>query len=367
MIAALSILILSKCWGTYSARGTFFTLSNSKVPDATQESGVTALATLGSYGVATGNKLGKLEIQEIQRSSGNPTPTSAQFCRSINGASNRPSPIFCLAFAESEDLLFSGAGDRYVSVWEKEGKNWICSDTLGPHTGWVRDLLYDRKSGRLHSIGCNCIETWTLSEAGVWEHWEKSKIESSPLDGATLSSDLLCLSAFQEPYFLAGGVDGRLHVWNSAKIGSPIRSHSAHNGRVNDITYSSSGFIFSAGNDGKVLCWQSVSENFDFKLVTSFEVENSRITCLWASDKVGDLNEFIFCGTNHGEVVLLALADGGGKLSPISTFQLIQQPIIHCFCVDEQDKDFNLWIGHSNGLSVYPLSSFVGVKGNESS
>lgn len=94
--------------------------------------------------------------------------------------------------------LFCGGGDRYISVWQHEqtDKNWRCSQRLGPHTGWVKDVLFDKHSHSLHSIGCNCIESWKRkviegSTDLTWKHTAKRAIESSIEEGATLSSDLL--------------------------------------------------------------------------------------------------------------------------------------------------------------------------------
>jgi hypothetical protein len=66
----------------------------------------------------------------------------------------------------------------------------------------------------LFSIGCKCIETWKKREdSDEWVHLFKSLIESDPMQGSTLSSDLLCLCSLAENGRIeSGGVDGRIHL-----------------------------------------------------------------------------------------------------------------------------------------------------------
>jgi hypothetical protein len=185
-----------------------------------------------------------------------------------SGSRRVPFPIYTLAFSKNKPkngVLFSGGGDRYVTVWRKQqqtsssppqGRNedlWTtASQKLGPHTGWVKDVYYDGVNEILHSIGCNCIESWKKmptekenDEPILFSHWKKSTIESSPTAGSTLSSDLLCLcgttsirqgtnnenlgrSKMMDDLLLAGGVDGRIHVWNSKGMGNHLYSAGQH-------------------------------------------------------------------------------------------------------------------------------------------
>jgi len=345
--------------------------ATSRFPDEFHGSGgvtgMTSLLPVGEEGVVAGDKIGSLRIFESSLdddADDTPRPAAASFCQSINGETSRPSPIFSLDCAADKQQIFSGAGDRYVSVWEKEDKNWFCVQKLGPHTGWVRDVLFIKQTCRLHSIGCNCIETWKPSGDGKWENEKTSQIESSPSHGATLSSDLLCLSLFEEPYFLAGGVDGRLHLWNSSSMGSPVRSMPTHEGRVNAIEYCTSGLIFTAGNDNKVKCWKYFVKEGCLESVAEFDLQESRVTSL-SSVRLGSCDDYLFCGTNMGEVALLCLKKGSDALNLVTLFQIAQRPMIHSICVKTEDKP-SLWIGHSNGLSVFSLASLTNLESMKS-
>ena len=341
-------------------------------------------------GVLVGNKRGTLQIFKSRHGNHHQNEPllidnkAAAFLEKdqTNGETfRRPSPVFCLDATPDGALVFSGAGDRYVSVWEKEKDNgdcWNCIETLGPHTGWVRSILYNSATDRLHSIGCNCIETWCRrcqDDSGQWQHWKKSTIESSPEEGATLSSDLLCLCPLllgdDSVYFVAGGVDGRLHVWDSHSMGKPLFSApAAHDGRVNAMEFSKkSNLLVTAGNDGKVKCWKCHIADHRIDLVGEFVVvgdeqeESSRVTCLWTQD-FGGVHDYIFCGTNVGEVLLLKLPNGSPPLKLTTTFQLAQRPIVHCLCMykEKNQEEPDLWVGHSNGLSVFSLKSFASLK-----
>ena len=67
-------------------------------------------------------------------------------------------PIYSMAMAKSscdEIFLFCGSGDRWISVWKLAANAVSGSDAefvqkLGPHTGWVKDIVYDEKSQLLH-------------------------------------------------------------------------------------------------------------------------------------------------------------------------------------------------------------------------
>lgn len=322
-------------------------------------------------GVIVGDKLGSLRYETIHSNNNKNdneaigssvvASRSGSFCHNINGISERPVPIFCLDATSDALLVFSGAGDRYVTAWEKqdENQNWYSREKLGPHTGWVRDILYDSSRDVLHSIGCNCIETWKRSSGnGKWQHWKKSRIESSPTDGATLSSDLLCLGKFEEPYFLAGGVDGRVHLWDSDSMGTPILSFAAHQGRVNAIQRLSqnSSCILTAGNDGKIICWKYGDVDGRFQKACEFDLGESRVTCMWVTAWKGI--DHVFCGTNNGEVALLSLENEPTSFQLVTIFQLASVPIVHAICVDAQEPS-NVWIGHSNGLSIFSLASLT--------
>ena len=355
--------------------------------------GVTALLSLkNDGGVVVGDKRGNLRVERLRRDKNGTTigktiVSATPFGRFVNGVTSRPTPIFCLATGDisgttdmdgdkGSHVLFSGAGDRFLSVWQRDDQGrWVFSTELGPHTGWVRDILYIKQTNHLHSIGCNCIETWVPTSAsnpepGQWQHWKKSSIESSPSEGATLSSDLLCLAASKDSHFFAGGVDGRVHVWDSTTMESPVHSFPAHQARLNALAFSDKGLLYTGGNDGQVKAWQCDAKKGLFDQLAVYALENGRVTSLalldlgscGASTTVLDY-EYVLCGTNEGVVLLLqSQPDKPSSLKLVTSFQLMHQPIVNSMCLHREGHDENfLWIGHSAGLSVFPLSDFVNV------
>lgn len=204
-----------------------------------------------------------------------------------------PYPFYSLLHHQDpttkKNHLFVGSGDRFISVLQEDistdnddtgssSHHWHRRQRLGPHTGWVKSLALDNTSSDqaslLHSIGCNCIETWELSSllsekdgetSKKWRHKKKRAIESSPKQGSTLSSDLLVLSVMPTIHnkcLVSGGVDGRLHIWSSDPDVSskPLQSLAAHDGRVSALEnvllfhQQDACLLFSAGRDGVLQC-----------------------------------------------------------------------------------------------------------------
>ncbi len=209
----------------------------------------------------------------------------------------KPYPIYSMDIISTsmikEDtkqrMILCGGGDRFVTIWqeveEELENNWSINSRLGPHTGWVKDVIYDHMNDFIFSIGCNCIEVWYNTDERSFEHLCKLTIDSCQDQGSTLSSDLLCLSTFSSTHnfrkgtiLFGGGVDGRIHSWIIEKRqmhqGQPtldktkttakasnfkvsINSDniiSAHNGRVNKITvcHKFNNTLLSIGNDGAI-------------------------------------------------------------------------------------------------------------------
>lgn len=291
-------------------------------------------------------------------------------------------PIYSLTSSASH--LFCGAGNRYISVWSRSveptesGKQELFhyQQQLGPHTGWVKDLVYDNHNNLLHSIGCNCIETWDCF-AVPFQHSIKRSIESSPTMGTTLSSDLLCLCLVESQhsmhhYLLSGGVDGRIHVWasNPADLGQsniePLCSITAHGGRVNKMLYSKAiKAILSVGNDGRLsVCRIRKFSDSKFVLepISSLPIgqhfekpDDLRLTAL--SIVGGNTNErecSVALGTSCGKVFVATLQeteDGDLDLSSHRTItQLEDEPLVYSLACLRTETDRQLWVGHATGL-----------------
>lgn len=239
------------------------------VENTFQGEGIVSLLPLGTDAIIAGTKRGNLERfrwNEESQSLAHDGPIKPLPTPQDGSPKSIPYPIYSLLSIKQDDTfqLFCGGGDRYITKWEHdtEAESWKVAQKLGPHTGWVKALSMDANKGLVHSIGCNCIETWMQSGKNEeWEHLRKRTIESSPDLGATLSSDLLCLAQFQD-LLCSGGVDGRVHIWPSDPGDSlqPLRSIAAHDGRVNTLVTvpldgnPDSCLLFSAGHDGVLQC-----------------------------------------------------------------------------------------------------------------
>ncbi|CAJ1966726.1 unnamed protein product [Cylindrotheca closterium] len=219
--------------------------------------------------------------------------------------------------------IFCGRGDRYISVWDTEIKEYV--QRLGPHTGWVQDLAYNEDAQILYSIGCNCIEVWDCSgrdtSDGSIRHISKLSVENSVL-ASTLSSDLLrlCLvdgqhvssdkergkgTKAEKKIIMFSGVDGRIHLRSSYRQTSLV-----HKGRINALTYSSmkSQILFSVGNDGK-LCASRINfySSMEIELLAELELKGlPRLTTVTILEEADNGELYLVVGTTEGDIIFVS-------------------------------------------------------------
>ena len=282
-------------------------------------------------------------------------------------------PIYSMGSYYDKDRqllgLACGGGDRFVTVWENDCnykddfmeksisgndiQNWKVTSTLGPHTGWIKDLViepppspqqgskYQDRKIRMHSIGCNCIETWVycttkdsttssidnsiqdnneISDHNTWKHYMKRTVDSCPLTGATLSSDLLCLCLDirneNDCLLYSGGVDGRIHQWHGDS-GTPIVSFPAHDGRVNALVMANEAqFLISSGHDGIIKCWD-VSKHTCFGGVVGDPTEEKSFRTVDVKDRILAMT-CIRESENHADMIV---GTASGVLFSISAFR----------------------------------------------
>ena len=330
--------------------------------------------------------------------------------------STRPESILC------------GGGDRYITVWNNMENNiiqkptrngriqdtWQIVNQLGPHTGWVKDMVSYSQSSTdtplLFSIGCNCIEIWKMnckhgsksksaSPQWSWQHDSKLEIESSLEFGCTLSSDLLCLGVCNKSakhrstsptdtesvYLFAGGVDGRLHRWTLTLDGSlkNAEHRSAHQGRVNEILVCEEfNVLASIGSDGVLLCksmrdgpfeeWTGVSLDINQAIIgaacmeksSDFTVKVTSVCCLRENDKEAIL--VVGCSSGLAVPVELTRLDGVLNLKVLqeSVMKFEKECTIHALEVIHRitrSKNgrihayYYLIAGTSEGLSIGSL------------
>lgn len=348
------------------------------------DSGVTSLLSWDDQTMVVGTKNGTVHLVhgDGMHSSGHLSLARSKF------------PIYSLCCAKAKDptnattattsFLFCGGGDRWVSVWQRTTdsrdsnyESFRFVQKLGPHTGWVKDVLYDTSNGLLHSIGCNCIETWTWSRPrkakeafAMMTHLTKRSIENDPDVRATLSSDLLCLACIPTgSYLVSGGVDGRIHLWSSNPLdgGDPLDVVIAHDERVNALIYSSSlQLLFSASNDGRVKAF-AISSNM-LRHVTTINISDSvstggttrRLTSvLFLDDKAKKSSGRLVLGSSQGDITILdvALAPASDSiiLSVVDTTSFaLQEPSV-VYALAHNMTLLTLWVGHAKGLAIVDM------------
>ena len=316
---------------------------------------------------------------------------------------------------QNDIFIFCGSGDRWISVWKVTNDDYNGNSRnenrstqtplfefvqkLGPHTGWVKALVYDDKNRLLHSIGCNCIESWDCSRMNgdhlqrddgddpliPISHIAKRTIENCPTIGTTLSSDLLCLCLVTSTVgsddklsrlLVSGGVDGRIHLWisdhtmkrkddvSSFDGRTPLHTILAHNSRVNAIVYSSAiNTIFTVGNDG-VLAVFRVSLDEGFELISKLKIKDSsvestsRLTAVSITKEVRKEKKcFLAVGASNGEIYFISTEienDGSIECQLKSDHVTVEEGsmIYSLSCQENKGTKLSprLWVGHATGL-----------------
>lgn len=345
----------------------------SNIVDGTGIGGVTALCQLPPHFppedvvlVAIGSKRGSVYLMQIANDD---SILSIDELDSETGRIKIPYPIHSMA-CDGSKTLFCGGGDRYISVWEEHNdeaafsKGWKMIQRLGPHTGWVKAVVFDAETSNLFSIGCNCIETWKRSDGEGWKHLLKSSIASDPMLGSTLSSDLLCLCVLEGDGMIAsGGVDGRIHLWDASKMGEPVFYQSAHDGRVNALAFDKlSNLLLSVGNDGYLRLWLISGGSFEECKCVDMGSKNraTSLTC-WRDTSVSTNALKAAVGTSEGEVIIIRI-----DMEEDLSFQVLQREILEQKSVVNSilklpDKngvgyDTALLLAHSVGLGCVVYS-----------
>jgi WD40 repeat protein len=187
---------------------------------------------------------------------------------------------------------------------------------------------------------------------------------------------------------LAGGVDGRIHVWNSKDMGNqPLFRWSAHDGRVNCLCFldqQSQHLLLSGSHDGSVKCWsmkhvphhvlvnekrRRKNEVQTFELANQVNLGEARITaitsCYCNKDDGNDMKHCFAFATHNGFIyiatVVMSASTSTNENSVVelcisSKIELPGGPMVNALCClshsDGNDDYTTLVIGHSLGLAT---------------
>ena len=274
----------------------------------------------------------------------------------------------CFVVAETDTLQFGhthkdGTGSAFNALVRiRDGSRIYCM--------MPRDDM-------LHSIGCNCIESWKRkndSITSLWTHAAKRSIESSLEDGATLSGDLLCLCASTtQDCFFAGGVDGRIHAWSIMLRWKILSTQLAHtmdesmSWRTLQLPSFSFRPVTMAPSNVAAFCHMMVANKVARRKDATILDANGnplRVTAFCILQENEEAIRFVL-GTASGELICFHTATIKdsmvlGKDPASSRFGLPDDPMINAICVLEPPFDESNWslaVGHSLGLSLIAIKS----------
>lgn len=345
--------------------------------------GVTSLHSWNEAIVIAGTKAGRIHFKDT----GLLSEDRQDLWNEMGGYESRY-PIYSLSSSSTSSssdmksseevrLFFGGGGDRWISVWkssiDENRPRFHFVQRLGPHTGWVKDLAFDGERGLLHSIGCNCIESWDCKLFPI-RHISKRLTDNSPTMGSTLSSDLLCLCIIPDDGLLAtGGVDGRIHLWlaDPSYTTQVICSIGAHKGRVNSLTFSSLlGTLFSVSHDGSIQAYKvSQAARLEFLCKLDFNSEGRKYrmsSALILSELKREDNWFVCnlaVGSSGGDVMFVtAEIDSNRSFMTLridDRATVGESTTIYALLAQHRQDVVSpprLYIGHATGLATLDLS-----------
>lgn len=334
------------------------------------EDGVSCLAFIPQHStaaenirsaVAIGTKQGRVIIGNFT----NDNDSIPRLQRPLDSWTVSKYPVYCLDCCSKGRSIrvYAGCGDRYLSAWTLDDSE---PHLLGPHTGWVKAVVQQpsrAESRRLFSVGCNRIEGWE-QKTTIWNKVGTIAIESSTEGTCTLSSDLLCLVSTVHDVLVAGGVDGRLHLFRedadpSRKMPRQLATVSAHQGRINALCFEpTTGLLFSASHDKTIACWRLDGDGTIAKEAT-IPIPSARALCCTCWHRKSKV--FVASGTNDGSVVIhsAVFPDGEHPLH-FEVQSRLDIPghsgaVNAVLCLQRKDSEMFLMVGHSKGLHAFRL------------
>ncbi len=145
----------------------------------------------------------------------------------------------CADVSRDGKLIAVGYWEGYVRVLDRDGKQvW-----KSPRVGMVRSVRLS-KDGRYVLVA---------SEDGFAHLWDRQTGVGKRV-GSHFSGVNVAIFSPDESRIAAATKSGRTRVWdrNSGELRLDLTGHKVH---VNDLAYTDSGRLVSAGNDGRVLWW----------------------------------------------------------------------------------------------------------------
>ncbi|KAK1367783.1 Myosin heavy chain kinase B [Heracleum sosnowskyi] len=188
--------------------------------------------------------------------------------------------ISCMAYYNSEGLLYTGSWDRTVKVW----RVWdsLCVDTFLAHDDNVNGVVVNQEDGVVFTCSCDgSIKIWRRIY-GQSSHTLTMTLrsQSSPINAMALSTSVV------DSYVLySGSSDGFINFWEKEKVsgrynhGGVLQGH-----RFSVLCLVALGkLIFSGSEDTTIRIWRREEGKCSHECLAVVDAHRGPVKCLAAS------------------------------------------------------------------------------------
>lgn len=168
-------------------------------------------------------------------------------------------PFWCVAaLGHDGDVVAFGSSGNHLVCADVDGDGVLkwrtrAEDVLGPHTGYVRSVVYSRALRRAYSCACNFAPSW------IWDDVSKALRATPECEHLKLfTGDILKLCVFDDRVVFAGVADGTVHAFDVSRpetpkdLGTLGEARANGRGRVAALAVIGDKFIASGSHDGRL-------------------------------------------------------------------------------------------------------------------
>ncbi|KAK3002378.1 hypothetical protein RJ639_021040 [Escallonia herrerae] len=193
--------------------------------------------------------------------------------------------ISCIAYNQSEKLLYTGSADRTVKAWKVSER--LCVDSFVAHEGQVNAMMINQQDG--------CV--FTCSSDGTVKLWRRVFGESSHILTVTLKFqpspvNALALSLTPSSCFLySGSSDGLINFWEKEKMSGRFNHKGFLQGHHFAVLclVSIGDLVLSSSEDATIRVWRREEGNSFHTCLAVMDGHHGPVRCLAASVETDDV------------------------------------------------------------------------------